>query len=95
MSDAMPCAECGMQVDAGEYHPYAACLMFRACASAQTVRTNLKAVLDKSSAMPIVLPTTKEPAKPSKDDMLVIAGERRMKRWCKEAIEAQGFRVAE
>ena len=25
------CRECGMSVEPGEYHPYAACLMFNAC----------------------------------------------------------------
>lgn len=50
-ADQMPrqesndCAECGMWVQPGEYHPYAACLMFKACRSSQTVRANLEAVV--------------------------------------------------
>jgi len=41
------CAECGMRThDAGEYHPYAACLMFKACGDRETVLANLNAVLE-------------------------------------------------
>lgn len=40
------CAECGMTVEPNEYHPYAACLMFKACYSAEVVRANLNAVLE-------------------------------------------------
>lgn len=40
------CQECGMTVESGEYHPYAACLMFKACGNADTVRGNLQDVLD-------------------------------------------------
>ncbi|WP_231755880.1 MULTISPECIES: hypothetical protein [unclassified Burkholderia] len=40
------CAECGMSYRAGEYHPYAACLMFMACHNGDTVRGNLQDVLD-------------------------------------------------
>lgn len=36
-----PCAECGMHCSVGEYHPYAACLMFKACHNSETVRANL------------------------------------------------------
>lgn len=38
------CAECGMSCNADEYHPYAACLMFKQCHNSETVRTNLEAV---------------------------------------------------
>lgn len=41
---ACPCAECGMVCEPGEYHPYAACLMFKACQNSATVRANLEAV---------------------------------------------------
>lgn len=41
-----PCAECGMPCTAGEYHPYAACLMFKACHNSATVRENLRFVLE-------------------------------------------------
>lgn len=40
-----PCAECGMQCDPGEYHPFAACLMFKQCRDSETVRANLEAVV--------------------------------------------------
>ena len=33
--------ECGMNVRNTEYHPYAACLMFKSCRSEKTVRENL------------------------------------------------------
>ena len=38
---AVVCTECGMACAVGEYHPYAACLMFKACHSSVTVRANL------------------------------------------------------
>ena len=40
------CAECGMPVDkATTYHPYAACLMFKACQNSDVVQANLDAVV--------------------------------------------------
>ena len=45
------CAECGMQVRSGEYHPYAACLMFKGCGKAHTVRENLGYVREDSELM--------------------------------------------
>ena len=40
------CAECGMPVDnATTYHPYAACLMFKACHNSVVVKANLDAVV--------------------------------------------------
>lgn len=42
------CAECGMGCNAGEYHPYAACLMFMECRNSETVRANLQAVREHS-----------------------------------------------
>jgi len=41
---SMVCAECGMTTGLQEYHPFAACLMFKACHNAITVRDNLAAV---------------------------------------------------
>lgn len=39
------CQDCGMVVRTPtEYHPYAACLMFKACHDGDTVRANLEAV---------------------------------------------------
>lgn len=42
------CAECGMSVEDGEYHPFAACLMFKACKDSETVRANLDSVIEKA-----------------------------------------------
>lgn len=43
---ACRCSECGMEThDACEYHPYAACLMYKACGDRSTVLANLNAVL--------------------------------------------------
>lgn len=40
------CRECGMPVDAAStYHPYAACLMFKACGDGEVVQANLDAVV--------------------------------------------------
>jgi hypothetical protein len=40
------CMECGMLVDPKHpYHPYAACLMFKACHNSKTVQANLDAVV--------------------------------------------------
>lgn len=47
------CAECGMSVDkATTYHPYAACLMFKACQNSDVVQANLDAVLAHGIAEP-------------------------------------------
>lgn len=40
-ADTTPCADCGMPCTPREYHPYAACLMFKACHNSDTVRANL------------------------------------------------------
>ena len=37
-----------MVCEAVEYHPYAACLMFKQCLNSETVRANLQAVRDDS-----------------------------------------------
>lgn len=44
-SDDKKCHECGFPVMDGEFHPYAACLMFKACGNSDTVTANLKAVV--------------------------------------------------
>ena len=41
MAEKMTCAQCGMPCEAGEFHPYAACLMFTACHDSDTVRANI------------------------------------------------------
>lgn len=38
---AEACRECGMPCEPNEYHPYAACLMFRGCLDSSVVRGNL------------------------------------------------------
>lgn len=43
------CADCGMAVSPGEYHPFAACLMFKACHDGDQVRANLDAVRNHSA----------------------------------------------
>ena len=45
MSSDKKCNECGMPVKDGAFHPYAACLMFKACSNTDTVTKNLEAVL--------------------------------------------------
>jgi len=50
MSEEFPaCADCGMIVKENEYHPYAACLMFKGCKDGKVVRANLKAVRDNAA----------------------------------------------
>lgn len=38
------CAECGMSCEPGEYHPFLACLEFKACRDSKVVRANLREV---------------------------------------------------
>ena len=40
------CQECGMECEPKEYHPYAACLMFKQTGSKAQVRGNLNAVVE-------------------------------------------------
>lgn len=48
--ELLPCGECGMPCLPGEYHPYAACLLFRACRNSDTVRGNLQDAQDHFTA---------------------------------------------
>ena len=44
--DAKVCGECDMALKHGrEYHPFAACLMFKGCGDGAVVRGNLEAVI--------------------------------------------------
>jgi hypothetical protein len=43
-----PCAECGMLTSPEDYHPYGACLMFKACHNGAVVRANLWAIQERS-----------------------------------------------
>lgn len=45
------CTECGMIVKLGEYHPFAACLMYKGCKDEKTVRENMKAVTTQWTAL--------------------------------------------
>lgn len=44
MEEMTKCQECGMPVKDGEFHPYAACLMYKACHSPEDVRGNIAAL---------------------------------------------------
>lgn len=44
-SDAI-CTECGMTVLHNEYHPYLACLAYKACLNPDTVHANIRAIRD-------------------------------------------------
>lgn len=46
-----PCAQCGMPVGPDQYHPYAACLMFKQCHDSRTAQDNLWAVVDYGRSM--------------------------------------------
>ena len=45
------CAECGMIVTLGEYHPFAACLMYKGCKDENTVRENIKTITAQWTAL--------------------------------------------
>ena len=62
------CHECGMPCKDGEYHPYAACLMFMASKKPETVRANLKAVMEKTAAPQ---PQTEEYQDERRDELLL------------------------
>lgn len=46
IAELSPCGDCGMPCEQNEYHPYAACLMFKTCHNSDTVRGNLQDVQD-------------------------------------------------
>jgi hypothetical protein len=50
-TDLLPCGQCGMPCYAGEYHPFAACLMFKACLNSETVRANLASIQAEVEAL--------------------------------------------
>jgi len=52
--ELLACQECGMPVSVSEYHPYAACLMFKACHNSGTVRANLESVRRAIAAQPLL-----------------------------------------
>lgn len=48
---SMTCTECGMLCEWKEFHPFAACLMFKGCRDSDKVRSNLNFVRELSSAI--------------------------------------------
>ena len=53
-----PCKECGMAVSDLEYHPFAACLMFKGCGDKYTVLANLEAIRQHDKAWYIAIAKT-------------------------------------
>jgi hypothetical protein len=51
-----PCGDCGMPCEPGEYHPFAACLMFKACHQSDVVRANLQFVVDHGKGAHLTQP---------------------------------------
>lgn len=47
----MICQECGMDTAVNEYHPYAACLIFKGCHDAEVTRANMDLLIDKGYRM--------------------------------------------
>lgn len=54
--EKLECSECGMSLAIREYHPYAACLMFKACRNETKVRENLDAVTENAQKQPTAEP---------------------------------------
>lgn len=81
MSDELkPCMECGMVYNSTEYHPYAACLMFKSCHNSEVVRANLDFVLNSK---PLTIPAT---GPVTENDILeIIAENERMEQITKDA----------
>jgi hypothetical protein len=48
LSRTAECRECGMACSPAEYHPFAACLMFKGCHDGDMVRKNLSALFERS-----------------------------------------------
>lgn len=47
VTDTGQCSRCGMLTSGPkEFHPFSACLMFKACGNSNTVRANLKGVVE-------------------------------------------------
>ncbi|WP_257835276.1 hypothetical protein [Burkholderia glumae] len=67
MSDKLSnCAECGMPCAPGEYHPHAACLMFKGCHDSMMVRAGLAAIREHALA------ASPAPAIPAVDPVAII-----------------------
>lgn len=64
------CQDCGMVVRTPtEYHPYAACLMFKACHDGDTVRANLEAVRSDARSTQ----ATPDAAEAAQEDRSIVA----------------------
>ena len=76
------CAECGMPCEPGEYHPFAACLMFKACHNSTTVRANLAAVSARAALEAQAAPSAQQAAQPltRADGMPTSETERKLRR---------------
>jgi len=74
----MICQECGMACEPAEYHPMAACLMFKACHDGAAVRANLANVMRygarKTDTVAPAVDTQRAPASAAlTDDVLMQA----------------------
>lgn len=47
--EGVTCVECGMAVRLHEYHPFAACVLFKAFRDGDRVRLNLRAVMNATA----------------------------------------------
>lgn len=50
MDNTTNCGDCGMPVGADDFHPFGACLMFKACKNSETVRANMDFMRDYFAA---------------------------------------------
>jgi hypothetical protein len=57
------CAECGMACLPGDYHPYAACVMYRQCRQSEKVESWLKQIMDYGAKQAIAA-LEAQPAQP-------------------------------
>lgn len=64
------CTECGMPCAPAEYHPYAACLMFKGCHNSETVRSNLSAPIAPEGREALTW-YEGEPPKPWRDEWFI------------------------
>jgi hypothetical protein len=62
ISDENRCHDCGMYVQPGDYHPYAACVMYRQCRQGEKVESWLAQIiqhgrdLERADRSPAVSP---------------------------------------
>ena len=68
LAELVTCGECGMPCTPNEYHPFAACLMFKACHDSRVVRANLESLAQQPQAGEWVL-VPREPTPEMLDGM--------------------------